>query len=370
MLRRVVAAMGVSVSLVGWASSAHAAGSVPAFLTEEGRLLDSMSNPITMQVTMTFAVYSSATAGSPATAVWSEVQKVTPDNGYFSAVLGTVTPIPSTVFTGSEMWLGLTVNADSEMTPRQPIVSVPYALTAGNAIGNITPTSVTIEGTTGPIPVISSTGTWVGPNSGLVGPTGPAGAAGAGGAAGPQGPAGAAGAQGAQGPIGPTGAPGASVTGPAGPQGPQGVQGPQGPAGAAGGQGPAGPTGPSAAFKNVTSPSPTTLAPATYTTITSITYTAPANGTVIAFATGYCNLTTTSSQVYMTLETTPASGETSLSSFAPFDIISAAQLNYTVMFPFAASAGSNTIYLNGYASVAGSDCNGEISVFFSTTVLP
>jgi hypothetical protein len=209
--------------------TAHAG--VPTFLTEQGRLFDNMGNPSTGTVSLTFNAYTSATGG---TTLWTEVQSIPLDSGYFSAILGEVTPLPAGFFeaqaaAGSTVYLGITVNTDAEMTPRQPIQSVPYALVANNAVGDITPNTVSVGGTK----VIDNTGKWVGPNSGLVGPQGPAGmagAAGATGAAGPQGPAGptgptgdtgATGLQGPAGPAGPTGATGA--TGATGPQGPPGA---------------------------------------------------------------------------------------------------------------------------------------------------
>src|SRR5439155_18765986 len=115
------------------------------------------------------------------------------------------TAIPASVFDGSPRYLGVTVGTDPEMTPRQAIFAVPYAMIAGNVNGDITPTSVAVNGGT----VIDNQGHWVGSNSGLVGPTGPAGAPGATGAAGAPGATGAPGAIGATGAAGATGAPGA-----------------------------------------------------------------------------------------------------------------------------------------------------------------
>jgi hypothetical protein len=70
---------------------------------------------------------------------------------------------------------------------------------ANHAVGDITPTSISINGAT----VIDATGNWVGSPTGLVGPTGPAGPAGPTGPAGAQGPAGPAGPAGPTGPQGP-----------------------------------------------------------------------------------------------------------------------------------------------------------------------
>jgi len=209
-------------------AASGASSAVPGTFSAQGRLLTSAGMPATGSVSIVFTVYDAATAG---TSLWTETQSVTLDSGYFSARLGEVTAIPISVFDGSTRYLGVTVGTDPEMTPRQALVSVPYALMANNVVGDITPTSISVNGTK----VINSSGQWVGPTAGLVGPTGPAGAQGPAGPTGPAGALGPTGPMGAQGPQGIQGAVGAA--GPAGPQGAQGIQGPQGV------QGPTGPTG-------------------------------------------------------------------------------------------------------------------------------
>jgi hypothetical protein len=193
---------------------------VPSLLTQQGRLLDAAGNPVAGMVTFVFTIYDATTAG---TALWTETQSITLANGYFSAQLGDTTAIPATVFaTGAVRYLGVKVGADAEMTPRQPLASVPYALAANDAIGDVHAKTVTVGG----VAVISATGTWIGPSTGLAGPAGPAGATGATGATGPAGatgPIGATGPTGATGPMGPAG-----PTGPAGPAGPTGPTGPKG----------------------------------------------------------------------------------------------------------------------------------------------
>jgi hypothetical protein len=225
-----------AVALAGFAWSAPAGAVVPQLLTEQGRLTDTSGNPLTGNVTLKFAIYAAPSGGS---ALWSETQTATLDSGFFSLQLGEVTALPSSVFDGTTRYLGVTVNNDPEMTPRESMTSVPYALIADNATGDITPHTVAV---TGYGQVIDNVGNWTGKPTGLIGPTGPQGPMGP---TGPQGPVGAPGGTGAQGPqgvqgaIGPTGAQGA--TGPQGPQGIQGVQGPQGNQGPQGVQGPPGP---------------------------------------------------------------------------------------------------------------------------------
>ena len=210
-------------ALVLATSTAHA--DVPTLLTQQGRLFGADDTPISGEVTMAYALYTAPTGGSP---VWSETQTVELEDGYFVSVLGRQTPMPLGAFSGSTLYVGITINSDPEMTPREQITSVPYAMVATDAIGDIHPRSVSI----GANPVIDATGRWVGSPTGLQGPAGPAGAQGAQGQTGAQGPQGATGPQGPSGPQGPTGA-----TGPQGPSGGQGPMGPQGP------QGPQGPTG-------------------------------------------------------------------------------------------------------------------------------
>jgi Collagen triple helix repeat (20 copies) len=219
-----------AVVLAGVAYASHAAA-VPMALDEQGRLFDAIGNPVVGTTAFVFTLYDAPAAGN---VLWTETQGVTLDGGYFSARLGEVTPFPAGVFDGSKRYLGVAVNGDAEMTPRQAIVSVPYALVSDNATGDISPKTVRVGGGV----VIDATGNWVGPKAGLVGPTGPAGAPGNPGAAGPAGP------QGPQGPPGLTGAPGAiGPAGPAGPAGADGAVGPIGPSGATGATGPQGPTG-------------------------------------------------------------------------------------------------------------------------------
>src|ERR1700760_2308968 len=153
--------------------------------------------PVSGQHTMKFAIYNMATGG---TALWTESQTLAFDGGYYATTLGAVTPFAQNLFAGQTMYLGITVDDDAEMTPREPVDSVPYSMVASNATGDITPHSIAVAG----VPIVDATGKWVGPSTGLVGPQGPQGAQG------PQGPAGATGATGSQGPMGPIGATGAT----------------------------------------------------------------------------------------------------------------------------------------------------------------
>ncbi|MBS2029534.1 MAG: collagen-like protein [Deltaproteobacteria bacterium] len=190
---------------------------VPQQLTYQGRLFDQNGNPLNASATITVDVFAALTGGS---SLWTETYSsgtsgaVAVVEGFYSLNLGTQTAFPANLWDGTTRYLQLTVNGEV-LTPRQPIVSVAYALHAGEAdsVNNGTVTvdanGISVNGA----PIVNASGAWVGSVAGLQGP------------AGPTGPAGANGADGAQGPVGPTG--------PAGANGAAGATGPAGPAGAA-----------------------------------------------------------------------------------------------------------------------------------------
>ena len=82
---------------------------------------------------MTFALYAEQTGGAP---LWLETQNVTPDaNGRYTVYLGAnhANGVPLNLFaSGEARWLGVQPEGQAEQT-RAQLVSVPYALTAGDA---------------------------------------------------------------------------------------------------------------------------------------------------------------------------------------------------------------------------------------------
>lgn len=168
-MRKLLAAL----CLFGLVTLAHADGP-PLKINHQGRLLDAAMAPVSGMHTMKFAVYGMATGGA---ALWTESQTLAFDGGYYATTLGAVTPFAQSLFAGQTMYLGITVDDDAEMTPREPIDSVPYSMVASNATGDITPHSIAVNGT----PIVDATGKWVGPSTGLVGPQGPQGPQGVGG---------------------------------------------------------------------------------------------------------------------------------------------------------------------------------------------
>jgi Collagen triple helix repeat (20 copies) len=214
------------------------AQTAPNLLHFQARLNLNTGAPLNGTHNLRVAIYGTPTGGA---ALWQETQSVTALNGVVNTLLGGTTILPTNLFDGADLYMGLKVDTDPEMTPRNRIASTPYARAAADVPNaDINPNSVTINGT----PVIDSSGQWIGSPTGLVGPQGPIGPAGPQGTQGTQGTQGnpgPAGATGAQGPQGDPGTPGA--TGSIGPQGPAGATGAQGDPGAAGAQGPQGDPG-------------------------------------------------------------------------------------------------------------------------------
>ncbi len=96
----------------------------------QGRLSDDSGIPVPDgDYQMTFFIYSSSTGGSP---IWSETQNVATTDGIYSVVLGLINELDPYDITG-DRYLGVKVESDSEMSPRQLLTAVPFALKAADS---------------------------------------------------------------------------------------------------------------------------------------------------------------------------------------------------------------------------------------------
>ena len=108
-----------------FAATAHAA--VPATMNYQGYLTDSEGGPRSGTFPMTFAIYADSLGGP---ALWSEARAEVPvSGGLFSVLLGAGTALPQGAFSGATLWLETAVS-DPVLTPRRPLVAVPYSFRA------------------------------------------------------------------------------------------------------------------------------------------------------------------------------------------------------------------------------------------------
>ena len=98
----------------------------------QGQAVDSKGVPLKESHELTFRMYDAETQGN---LVWWEKQTSVPlTNGYFSILLGQVTPLDQ-VDWNKPLWLSTQVDTNSELSPRQRLTSVPYAMVA-EQLGN------------------------------------------------------------------------------------------------------------------------------------------------------------------------------------------------------------------------------------------
>ncbi len=124
---------------------------VPHLIRYQGQAVDSKGVPLEGPYTLIFRFYDAGTGG---TKLWEETQVNVPlKNGYFSVLLGQVTPLTSMDW-GKACWLSIQVNTQPELTPRQQITSVPLAMMAERLDGPMTMVGVNVGiGTTSPTSV-------------------------------------------------------------------------------------------------------------------------------------------------------------------------------------------------------------------------
>jgi hypothetical protein len=102
-----------------------ALGAAPQLLNVQGKLTDPGGTPVADGTySIQFSIYNVASGGTP---LWQEIRSVSVSNGLFSVQLGEFTTLPPTLFDNTSLWLGIKVGTDPEMSPRQRLVTAPYA---------------------------------------------------------------------------------------------------------------------------------------------------------------------------------------------------------------------------------------------------
>ncbi len=122
----------LSIGLFLWlgvGAALQAQAEVPKLINYQGKLTAPGGMPVTDgNYNITFKLYTQPTGGS---ATWTETSSLPVSNGLFNIILGSVIALNLDFNQG--YYLGITVGSDPEMTPRQQLTSVGYAITANNA---------------------------------------------------------------------------------------------------------------------------------------------------------------------------------------------------------------------------------------------
>ncbi len=134
----------VLIACFGATSDAQQTTSVvPTLVNFSGTLTDASGKPLTGTVGVTFYLYKDDQGGSP---LWMETQNVQPDKaGHYTVALGSSKNegLPTSLFaSGEARWLAVQAQGQAEQ-PRVLLLSVPYALKAGDAqtIGGLSPSA-------------------------------------------------------------------------------------------------------------------------------------------------------------------------------------------------------------------------------------
>jgi hypothetical protein len=109
------------IALISLTAGIATAAVVTNSITYQGKLTNAAGSPLTGTYSVTFKLYDASTGG---TTLSTDTHSVTATNGLFTTTIA----VNSAVINGRSLWLGIKVGSDAEMTPRQEIRPVPYAL--------------------------------------------------------------------------------------------------------------------------------------------------------------------------------------------------------------------------------------------------
>jgi hypothetical protein len=120
--------LGLLFAVLFWTSLSNS--QVPQMINYSGKLTTAQGNLLNGPYNMTFSIYDDSIGGN---LLWTETQSgALVENGVFSVLLGNLNPIPFDIWGNGPRYLGVTIGTGPEMTPRKPMVSVPYAQRSGD----------------------------------------------------------------------------------------------------------------------------------------------------------------------------------------------------------------------------------------------
>jgi hypothetical protein len=128
-VRSLMFPMIIAICMIVISSRVSAQQGIPAKLTYQGVLIDTTGIPVCDSVwTVDLTLYTSASGG---TGIWTERHTVNTSGGVFGVILGEKSPL--NISFDQHLWMGTSINGQSELEPRVFLTSVPYALNAANA---------------------------------------------------------------------------------------------------------------------------------------------------------------------------------------------------------------------------------------------
>ncbi len=112
-------------------------------LSYQGTLYTASGLPVTENIGMTFRFYDAYTGGNTLwTESWTGENAVPVSNGLFHVRLGSLVPIPTSVWTKTNVYLGILIAGESaELSPREIVSAVPVSMMTGSYVipdGSIT----------------------------------------------------------------------------------------------------------------------------------------------------------------------------------------------------------------------------------------
>jgi hypothetical protein len=116
--------------------NAAAATTIPTAFSYQGTLRDASGNLVNGTVNLSLRLYGVVTGGNP---LYSEdFANVNVRSGLFTVIVGDAQPLPAGVFNTFPLYIGIKVNNDAEMLPRQRLHPVPYAMQSSSAQNAVT----------------------------------------------------------------------------------------------------------------------------------------------------------------------------------------------------------------------------------------
>jgi hypothetical protein len=117
-------------------ATAAAATTIPTAFSYQGTLRDANGNLVNGTVNLSLRLYGVVTGGNPL--YTEDFANVNVRSGLFTVIVGDAQALPASVFNTFPLYLGLKVNNDAEMLPRQRLHPVPYAMQATSAQNAVT----------------------------------------------------------------------------------------------------------------------------------------------------------------------------------------------------------------------------------------